>query len=505
MKQKLYITTALLLGILLVLNLLSNEFHLRLDLTSEHQYTLSDATLDILNDLEDPVTVKAYFSTNLPPNIVKTRQDFQEMLIEYSNRAGGLIQYEFINPNEKESTENDAVQSGIQPVMINIREKDQVKQQKAFLGATLTLGDKKEVIPFLQPGAAMEYALTTAIKKISVTDKPTIGFIQGHGEPALSELSQVQSQLSVLYNTEQLSLTDTTVIPPSIKTLALIRPVDSIPPSHLQKLDDFLSRGGTIVIAMNRVNGDLQNATGYAVTTGLESWLQQKGIVVEDNFVVDAKCGTINVVQQQGAFSFQTQISFPYLPLVGKFADHPVSKGLESVLFEFASTIYYTGDTTKRFTPLALTSEQSNAFKAPQYFNIQKQWTQTDLPQHNLTMAAAVEGKLSGNAFSKLVVIADGDFAVTGPQQNQQRRPADNINLLTNSIDWLSDDTGLISLRTKGVTSRPIDQLEDSTKAILKYTNFLLPILLVMGYGLIRAQQNRMKRFKRMSENYEEA
>ncbi len=505
MKQKLYITTALLLGILLVLNLLSNEFHLRLDLTSEHQYTLSDATLDILNDLEDPVTVKAYFSTNLPPNIVKTRQDFQEMLIEYSNRAGGLIQYEFINPNEKESTENDAVQSGIQPVMINIREKDQVKQQKAFLGATLTLGDKKEVIPFLQPGAAMEYALTTAIKKISVTDKPTIGFIQGHGEPALSELSQVQSQLSVLYNTEQLSLTDTTVIPPSIKTLALIRPVDSIPPSHLQKLDDFLSRGGTIVIAMNRVNGDLQNATGYAVTTGLESWLQQKGIVVEDNFVVDAKCGTINVVQQQGAFSFQTQMSFPYLPLVGKFADHPVSKGLESVLFEFASTIYYTGDTTKRFTPLALTSEQSNAFKAPQYFNIQKQWTQTDLPQHNLTMAAAVEGKLSGNAFSKLVVIADGDFAVTGLQQNQQRRPADNINLLTNSIDWLSDDTGLISLRTKGVTSRPIDQLEDSTKAILKYTNFLLPILLVMGYGLIRAQQNRMKRFKRMSENYEEA
>lgn len=505
MKQKLYITTALLIGILLVLNLLSNEFHLRFDLTSEGQYTLSDATLDILDDLEDPVTVKAYFSTDLPPNVIKTRQDFQEMLIEYSNRADGLIQYEFINPNEKESTENEAVQNGIQPVMINIREKDQVKQQKAFLGATLSLGDRKEVIPFLQPGAAMEYALSTAIKKISVTDKPTIGFVQGHGEPPLSELSQVQVQLSVLYTAEQINLTDTTIIPDRVKTLAIIRPTDSIPPSHLQILDDFLSRGGKMVIAMNRVNGDLQNANGYVVTTGLETWLQQKGIVVEDNFVVDAKCGTINVVQQQGAFSFQTQMAFPFLPLVGKFADHPIGKGLESVLFEFASTIYYTGDTTKKFIPLALTSEQSSALKAPQYFNIQKQWTQADLPQRNLTMAAAIEGKLSGNGLSRLVVIADGDFAVTGPQQGQQRRPADNISLLTNSIDWLSDDTGLIALRTKGVTSRPIEQLEDSTKAILKYTNFLLPILLVVGYGLIRMQQNRIRRFKRMSENYEEA
>ncbi len=505
MKQKLYITTALLIGILFVLNLLSNEFHLRFDLTSERQYTLSDATLDILHNLEDPVTIKAYFSTDLPPNVVKTRQDFQEMLIEYSNRADGLIQYEFINPNEKESTETEAVQNGIQPVMINIREKDQMKQQKAFLGATLSLGDRKEVIPFLQPGAAMEYALTTAIKKISVVNKPTVGFIQGHGEPPLSDLSQVQAQLSILYTTEEIRLSDSTGIPDRVKTLAIIRPMDSIPPGDLRKLDDFLSKGGKLVIAMNRVNGDLQNANGYAVTTGLENWLQQKGIVVEDNFVVDAKCGSINVVQQQGAFSFQTQLPFPFLPLAGKFADHPISKGLESVLFEFASTIYYSGDTTKKFTPLALTSDQSSALKAPQYFNIQKQWTQADFPQRNLTMAAAVEGKLSGGMITRLVVFGDGDFAVTGPQQGQQRRPADNISLLTNSIDWLSDDTGLISLRTKGVTSRPIDQLEDSTKAILKYTNFVLPILLVIGYGLVRMQQNKMRRLKRMSENYEEA
>ncbi len=107
MKQKLYTTAVLIVAILLVINLLSNEFHLRFDLTDERQYTLSEATRDILNDLEEPVTVKAYFSKDLPPNVIKTRQDFQEMLVEYASLADGMLLYEFIDPNESEANEQD--------------------------------------------------------------------------------------------------------------------------------------------------------------------------------------------------------------------------------------------------------------------------------------------------------------------------------------------------------------------------------------------------------------
>jgi len=505
MKQKLLIVTILIIAILLVVNLLSNEFHIRLDLTDEKQYTLSQATIDILNNLEEPITVKAYFSKNLPANIAKTRQDFQELLIEYSKRADGNILYELINPNEKESTEKEAVQNGIQPVMITVREKDQAKQQKAFLGASISMGEKKEVIPFMQPGTAMEYALSTAIKKISLENKSTIGFLQGHGEPTLQEIGQLREQLNVLYNVLEVNLKDTATISGKIKTIAIIRPTDSIPQSQFDKLDGFLARGGRIVIAMNRVDGDLQNNYGSPVSTGLESWLQRKGIEVDADFVVDAKCGSVTLQQQQGFFTMQSQVAFPYLPLVGKFADHPVSKGLENVLFQFVSSIKYTGDTSKRFTPLALSSEQSNTLKTPLSFDVQKQWTKEDLPLKNITMAAAAEGKLSGTTNSKMVIIADGDFIINGGGQQPRKVQPDNVNLVSNAIDWLSDDTGLISLRTKGVTSRPIDELQDSTKAILKYTNFLLPILLVIGYGVLRSQQNKIRRFKRMSENYEEA
>lgn len=327
MKQKLFITTSLVIAILLVVNLLSNEFHLRLDLTDAEQYTLSPATLDILKNLEDPVTVKAYFSENLPANIVKTRQDFQELLIEYSNRSHGMVQFEFNSPSE-ESDQNDAVRNGIQPVLINVREKDQVKQQKAFLGATVSLGDKKEVIPFVQPGSAMEYTLSTAIKKIAVTNKPIVGFLNGHGEPPLQEFGQAGEQLGILYQVQEITLTDTSDIPSSIKTLVVMRPTDSIPEQHLAKLDGFLARGGGMVVGINRVNGNLQNAQGYPVNTGLESWLQRKGIEVDDSFVTDSKCASVTVNQQQQFFTIQSQVAFPFLPLVSDFADHPVSKGL---------------------------------------------------------------------------------------------------------------------------------------------------------------------------------
>lgn len=504
MKSKIYTSIGLVIAIVILLNLLAHEYHLRLDLTEDRQYTLSKATKEILSDLEEPVTVKAYFSQNLPPNIRKTRDDFQDLLIEYANRSDGQVLYEFVNPNEKESYEQEATENGIRPVLINVREKDQVKQQKAFLGATIHLGDKKEVLAFIQPGAAMEYALSTAIKKLSIDNKPAIAFLNGHGEPSLAQMNQAGEQLSVLYNVREISLADTAVIPEDIKTLALIRPTDTIPQNHLQQLDKFLEKGGRLLVAINRVQGDFGSMYGTAINTGLEKWLDQKGIQVAENFVADAQCGSVSVPQQFGAFTIQANISFPYVPVIGTFADHPVTAGLESVMLEFPSELKFTGDSTKKFTPLAFSSDMSATLPAPQFFDINKEWREADFTQKNIAVAASVEGNLAGNTFSRIVIISDGDFAINAyPQQQQRRLQPDNVNLLANAIDWLSDDTGLIELRTKGAVSRPLLELDDRTKTILKYVNFLLPVVLVIIYGVVRAQRNRLIRQKRMNENFD--
>lgn len=502
MKLKLLITTITIVATLLIINLLSNELHFRLDFTEDSQYTLSKATIDILKGLDEPVTVKAYFTKGLPANIEKSQKDFQELLVEYSNRSGGMLSYEFINPNENEALTKQAIDNGIRGVMVKVREKDQVKEQKAFLGALVTLGDKRDVIPFVQPGMAMEFSLTTAIKKVSVVNKTKVGFLQGHGEPPISEMVQAQGQLSVQYDISEINI-DSLEIPKDIQTLAIIRPTDTIPDAHLQKLDNFLSSGGNLFVAINRVDGKLQEGYGVALNTQLESWLEKKGLRVEPAFLADSKCGAVTVQTQEGMFSFQTQISFPFLPVINKFAKHPITQGLESMFFEFTSPIVFLGDTSLRYTPIVFSSDKANAFPAPLQFDVNKRWTDADFTQKDLAIAGVMEGKFGGDKESKLVVIGDGNLVVNGEGQQQRQQQPDNINFFANSIDWISDDTGLIELRTKGATSRPIKELSDTTRLMLKYLNFLLPILLVLGYGIIRLQRNKIKRFKRMSENYE--
>lgn len=496
-------STILLIAVIVVIvNILSESYNFRLDLTEGREYTLSKATKNILKNLDKPVTVTAYFSKDLPPNIGNISGNLKDMLIEYGNRSKGMVVYKFVNPNEKETLEEEAVKNGIRPVMINVREKDQVKQQKAYLGAVVSLGSEKETIPFFQPGAAMEYALSTAIKKLSVTNKPEIAIIEGHGEPMLNELSQVFGELGVLYKVDALKMTDTTKIPEKYKTIAIIRTADTIPPVQLAEFDNYLARGGNIFIALNRVEGDFRTAAGKTVTTGLEDWLAKKGLTVSDNFVIDTKCNSVTVQQQQGNFIMSSQVSFPYLPIISKFADNPVTKGLESVSLQFASPISYSGDSTRKFTPIAFSSTKSGTQKAPLYFDIQRQWSESDFPMSGIAVAGILEGKLAGNADSKIIVVTDGDFAVNGAQAGNQL-PQDNVNLLVNSVDWLSDDTGLIELRTKEVTSRPIRELPEGTRTLLKWLNFILPIVLVISYGLIRMQVNRNKRIKRMEVKYE--
>ncbi len=498
------VSILLVIGILVFVVLLSKQFFFRIDLTEDNQYTLSKATKDILRSLDAPITVKAYFSEELPPQIAKTRRDFEDYLIEYARLSGGNLVYQFINPSEDQSIEQEAVEAGVRPVVINVRKENQFQQQQAYLGAVLELGDQKEVIPSVQPGAAMEYSLSTAIKKMANTNKPTIGLIQGHGEPGLDELAQAQQSLSVLYNLEPYNLTGTEPIPDKYQTIAIVRPTDTIPPDHFAQLNAFLQRGGNLMVAINRVGIDQNSGMGTAIYTGMADWLASKGLIVEEKFVIDARCGSVSVPQQLGAFTVQRQIEFPYFPVLSDFADHPVTQGLEGIVAQFASPLTHTGDSSSTFTGLAFTSEQSGSLGTPQFFDLERQWTQADFPLQRIPVAGLLEGKAANGVNYRMVVVGDGDFAVNARQQNGQVQPQqpDNINLLVNGIDWLSDDTGLIELRTKGVQFRPLAELEESEQNFWKYLNFLLPIVLVIAYGIIRNQLNRNKRIKRMQENY---
>lgn len=504
-KSAVQLRIVLLLAIVILLNIVFSKFFLRLDFTGDKRYTLSKATKNILKELDSPITVTAYFSKDLPPQIDKVRKDFEEMLVEYENRSGGKVVYEFVNPNESQEKEMEVAQLGVQPQVVTVRESDQVKQQRVYLGAKLQYGDDDhtDIIPTIQPGAAMEYALSTSIKKLSATNKPIIGFVSGQGETRPQAMQQVMQSLSVLYNVEPVALTDTTKFE-RYKSLVIVAPTDSFSQQQLAKLDQFLATGKGLLIALKRANVDLQQSSASTISTALEGWLAQKGITVNEDLVIDKKCGNITIQQQQGFFMFNQQVPFPYIPLFDKFNEHPVTRGLEMVMLPFASSINYSAQNPSiTYTPLALTSANSGAEKLPVSFNVQKGLGDYDFYTKNLPVACALEGNLSGNSPSKLVLYTSADFIINGEGERGQQQQPDNINFFANGVDWLSDDSGLNELRTKAITSRPIKQeLSKGETQAVKWLSFLLPLALVLFYGFLRSRSRKVQKRIWEAERY---
>lgn len=502
-KQTIIIQLVIILAIVIIANLVSNQLYFRLDFTEDNRYTLSDATEDVLSELDDVITVTAYFSEDLPPQLLSNRKDFEDMLVEYEKRSGGNVVYEFINPNDDQTKEQEVQQKGIGPIMINVRENDRVEQMRAYMGATLQMDDRNEIIPLIQPGAGMEYELTTSIKKLAVQDKPKVAILQGHGEAALATMPQFAQQLGVLYSVEEYTISDTEPIPSFYRAIAFVAPADTIPVAHFDKLDAYLQGGGKLMIAYSNVQGDLQQGSlSTSPNIGLTDWLQDKGVAIGNDFIIDAQCATINVQQRQGFFTINSQKEFPYFPRVSNFEDHPITKGLDELTFTFVTSVVPTiQDTSVVTSSLALTSSTSGVVKAPSYIDIQKQWSQGEFGMGVQSMAVALEGLEGG--FGKMVVIGNGDFFINGEGQQMRQVAPDHVNFASNSIDWLADDTGLIDLRTKGITSRPLDSVEDGTKEVIKYANVFAPILLLLIYAFVRKLRNQRKRQKWMQGNYE--
>lgn len=505
-RNSILVQLLIFIAIVAVVNLISSKLFFRLDFTADKRYTLSEATKGVLDDLDDVVTIKAYFSEDLPTQLLSTRKDFQDLLIEYENRSNGNLVFEFINPNETEFTETEAQQAGINPVMINVTERDQVQQMRAYLGAIIEVGDHKDIIPVIQPGNAMEYDLTIALKKITLTDKSKVAFLQGHGEPTINAIAQLMQQLQILYDVEPLTLSDTGAVPSYYKALVIIDPRDSIPRRDFRLIDSFINQGGSVFVSFSAVEGDMSTADlKRSPETGLRRWLFEKGITIGESFVIDASSASVQVQQQLGPFGMvNTQVQFPYFPIAKVFPEHPISEGLESLLLPFVTNITANNsDTAVHVYPLVMSSENTGMESPGRAIDINKKWAQTDFPLQNEILAVAIEGKMGSNPSGRMVVVPNGQFVVNGePGAGQQKLNPDNVNFASNSIDWLSDDTGLIDLRTKGITSRPLDIVEDGTRNILKYGNVFLPIVLILIYAFVRNQTNNRRKQNWMQGKY---
>jgi gliding-associated putative ABC transporter substrate-binding component GldG len=502
----------LILGILIVLNLLIYRVYFRLDFTKDQRYTLNPVTKELLSNLEAPVTIRAFISRDLPPDQARITQDFTDLLNEFESNGGGLVTYETFDPSEEENAPQpgpmgmNQQQQQYPGFVVGVREKDKVSQQIAYRGATILYKGQEDMVPVVNEQMNMEYELVKSIKKLTTAEKPKVGLIQGHGEPGQEQLAEAFQELGVLYEPDTLTL-DNPQRWAEFKTLLLIGPKDSLPAEHLTQLDRFLQGGGRLFVGINAVDGDLQQQTGKLVNTGLTEWLQGKGVRVEKAFLTDNQCGAISVQQRQGFFNMVRQVEFRYFPILQNYADHPITQGLGPMLLPFASPLnVVVADSGLQSGVLAYSSELAGKMPAPMRFNLdlelnRQTWT---FSESSLPVAAYVSGKLGGEAEARLVVIGDGDFPLNQGQNPVQ--PPDNLNFLINAVDWLTDDTGLIELRNEVAKVALIDKFtgtdDDGKRQLFKTAVFLLPILVVLIFGVLRYQRRQARRRKWMEADY---
>ena len=494
-KTQTLVRIGLVLGILVVLNVISIRVFGRLDMTSQGVYTLSDASKKLVGSLDDRVTVKAFFTEDLPAPYNNNRRSVLDILNDYKAYSKGNLQYEFINP-QGEKAEQDAQQQGVSPVQVQVVNEDKLEVKRGYLGLVLLYEDKKEVLPVVQNLSSLEYDISSALKRLTSKSKKKIGYTTGHGETEMSAMRQAYQSVSQQYDLTPVNLSKGEVVPQDIEALLVIAPQNRFQDSAQFQIDQNIMRGGKVAFLLNRVNADLKMRMGQPADVGLDDLVQQYGVRVNPDLIRDAQCANISVMQQQGGFTFQSQVPFPYIPVASNFSSNPIVKDLQGVILAFVSSVDTTGAAAKGVKSEVLIRSSKHSGRQTGMFMIDpfQRYTAADLAEDAIPLAAIVEGSFKSYFVGKqpaavvttspqtrIIVVGDGDF-----MKDEMLGNKGNLTFFANIIDYLADDAGLITIRSKNVATPPLDQISDGTKRTLKYTNLIGPPLLIIVYGLFR-------------------
>jgi gliding-associated putative ABC transporter substrate-binding component GldG len=517
LKSETLIRAGIVLAILIALNIISIRIFGRFDMTRNSQFTLSEASKALVRNLDDKVTVRAYFTEDLPSPYNNNRRALLDELNDYRAYARGNFQFEFIDPSG-EKGEMDAQQQGIAPLQVQVIKEDKAQVQRAYMGMVLLYEDKKEVIPVVQNLSTLEYEISTTIKRLTSKTQNKIGFLTGQGEPPLGEMRGAQEPMQKQYQFTTVDVSKSTPVPQDVTALVVMAPSTPLTEPEKFQIDQYVMRGGRVAFLLNKVDATLQKQYGRTVDLHLDDMLAAYGLRLNGDLVRDAQCANISLVQQQAGFSMQSQVPFPYLPLVSNFSKgNAMVKDLQGVILFFASSV-----DTDRVGALGLTGEilmrsskQSGRLTGMFMYDPLQHYQRSDFEESGIPLAAIVQGHFTSlykgrpvppdtsagapplpaspvetSPDTRIVLVGDGDFA----RDEYIGGNRDNVTFFANMIDYLVDDAGLITIRTKEAVNPPLDPVIDSTKKIVKYTDMGLPPLLVIGYGLFRWRMRKARK-----------
>lgn len=521
----------------MLLNLLSADFFVRVDLTREGVFTLSEASRSTMGDLEDQVTITAYFSGGLPPTFEAQKRQVRDLLEEYRSAARGLLSFQFVDPQEQESEEDrelkketrrdifgrrireqttverELEQLGIRPVEIRVIEDDSAQTRLGYLGILVRYQEEQEVIPVIQDVDALEYDLTTIIRRLTTPRLPTLGVLQGKGEASLDEdLSQLVQRLRQNYDVVGVRLSEEHEIDDEVDALLVPGNTEPYDPGDLRVIDQFLMQGRSVAFLLDLVSVDMSTLQATPVDHGFGGLLSSYGVRVGTQLVADSECATITIAERRGLFNVQMPVLYPFIPQPRHLAgDSPLTRGISNLPMPFVLPVFPTELEGVDVASVVRSSDKSWLEPVEAWrFDPRRDWRREDiqvsgpydlvlrasgiLPSHFAAPGAAgqttEDGLLSQSLDEARVVVAGTSRVARDGIIN-----ANSGGLLLNVVDWMLLDPALLEMRSRGRSEGPLDDsLSETSRAAVKYGNVVgIPILLGF-YGLVRRMRREARR-----------
>ena len=492
-------------AILIIVNIVSRNMFFRWDLTENKMYSLSDSSKSVVGKIDDRLTMKVYFSDNLPGEYGNNRRYLQDILEEYTAYSGGNIHFEFFSSNDDEKMQEDAQKSGIQPVQLQVIENDNLEIKRVYMGMVFLYEDERETIPVIQTTTGLEYEITTKIKKLVDTNKETLAIAKTGSQENINN-ENVSQMLGQRYNIRNINLGQ--AVAENISLLLINGVEDSLTFDEQQNLQNFILRGGNLLLAQSRIKTDLATQQANPVESNIFSLLDSYGLHIASNLVLDQNCGKVNVQQNLGFIRIPIPMDYPFLPIIkedGFNEKNVMVNGLETLRMMFPSEVIVNDSITApdnvNIIPLFTSSNQSTSME--EFFNLNPDPNANpsfrQLNESGKVLGALAEIYLSeSGSLSQLILISDSKFIA---DDGGGTAPENHI-FIMNAVDYLLGDRELISLRSREITNRPLEELTDEEKSRWKWINILLPSILVVGFGFIRLKREN-SRAKVLEEIYD--
>ncbi|WP_158859646.1 gliding motility-associated ABC transporter substrate-binding protein GldG [Lunatibacter salilacus] len=533
----------LLVIILVVFSQAANWLSFRWDLTEEGRYSISDATKEILVDLDTPIEVEILLTGDLPGGMRRFQKAIEQTIKTFDAYSSQPIRVFYQNPLELPSDiQREYILTladyGINPTNLHAsRNGGQtsrmifpgivVRNEEYELGALLLKGEQgmspDEILNMSIEN--LEFEIGRAIKRLVARYQRSVGLIMGHGEMDADDGFGMVEALSDDFEIYKVPLDQADEVADLMEFEALIiaGPQAAFTEREKYLLDQYLMYGGNLLFFIDQLAVDLKDADGNGTIampfdSGLDDLLFRYGIRINRDLIQDLNFGYHPVVA--GEFGNQSQIvplPWPFYVMAGNMADHPITKGLDQVQFRFVSTM----DTVKadgvKKIPLIFSSEYSKKLDAPVRVAFEDMVTEPEIGTFRwsrLPLAYLLEGEFTSyfkNRFvpegfdptafrdsgsvGKVMVVGDGSFIksmsdpVSGETLPLGQDPIGELQLanrefLQHTMQYLSDPDGIIASRTKQFQIRPLNRVKvTNQKTFWQFINIGMPIFLIIAIG----------------------